>query len=207
MQWWFPAWWDSHSPNPLPHNHLRDWATAEWSELSGYCILLVAEVLLNGFLCLIFAIEGEVLELLLGHIWQLVTYKMAYHLVVSKPVSDSMTTCTKNGLDKLPRTSSIWYLRTILKDNQQGCSGLSNWFSMRCLVPGMNHLSPVWWPTFMFRSLLVSWYKSLIWWRGIFLLTSCLYLCFRHNPSFIYYFSFQISILSNSFHRRTLSSL
>ena len=55
------------------------------------------------------------------------------------------------------------------KDNQQGCSRLSNWFSLWCMGPWMNHLPPVWWSTFRFRFLIVSWYESLIWWSGIFL--------------------------------------
>ena len=36
--------------------------------------------------------------------------------------------------------------------NQQECFGLSNWFSLRCLGPWMNHLPPVWGSNF--RSML-----------------------------------------------------
>ena len=92
-------------------------------------------------------------------------------------------------------TSDLLYIRFTYytKDNQQGCSRLSNGFSMWCLRPWMNHLPPIWWSTFRFRFLIVSWYGSLIWWRGIFLLISCLYSCFVHYPSFAYYFSSQIN--------------
>ena len=36
----------------------------------------------------------------------------------------------------------------LIKDNQQECSGLSNWFSLRCLGMWMDHLPPAWWPIF-----------------------------------------------------------
>ena len=52
-------------------------------------------------------------------------------------------------------------------DNQQWCSRLSNWYSLRCLGPCMNHLPPVWWSTFRFSFLNESWCVRLIQWRGI----------------------------------------
>ena len=46
---------------------------------------------------------------------------------------------------------------------------------------------------------MISWCESLVLWRGIFHLISCLYSCFIHYPSFTYYFSSQINLLSNNF--------
>ena len=40
-----------------------------------------------------------------------------------------------------------------IKDNQQGCSRLSNWFSLWRLGPWMNHFPPAWYPTFSAHSL------------------------------------------------------
>ena len=74
------------------------------------------------------------------------------------------------------------------KDNQQDCSRLNNCFSLRCLGPWMTHLPPVWWSTFMFRFLNVSWCESLKWWSGIFLSSSCIYSCFIHYPNVVNYF-------------------
>ena len=36
------------------------------------------------------------------------------------------------------------------KDNQQGCSGISNWLSLRCLETWMHHVTLVWWSIFRF---------------------------------------------------------
>ena len=52
-------------------------------------------------------------------------------------------------------------------DNQQGCSRLSNWFSLRCLGPWMNYLPPVWWSTFRFSFLNKCWCVRVVQWRGI----------------------------------------
>ena len=60
-------------------------------------------------------------------------------------------------------------------DNQQECSRLSNWFSFRCLGPWMNHFLTEWWSVLV---LYISWWVSLVWWRRISLLISCLYSCF-----------------------------
>ena len=98
----------------------------------------------------------------------------------------------KNGMDKLHRTSSI------IKGNQQRCSRLSNWFSLRRLRPWMNHLPPVWWLTIRFRFLIASWCENLIWWRGSFSLLSRLYWYYTRYPCFAYYFSSQIVLLSNN---------
>ena len=80
----------------------------------------------------------------------------------------------KNGLDKLPRI-------------------------LRCLGLWVNHLLPVWWSTFRYRFLVVSWYGRLIWWRWILLFFSCLYSCFMEFPILHYYFSSHFNLPSNSF--------
>ena len=74
-------------------------------------------------------------------------------------------------------TSDLLYMIFIYytKDNQQGSSRLSNWFSLRCLGPWMNHLPPVWWSTF--RCQLVWMFD--IWWEWIFILISCLLCMFK----------------------------
>ena len=62
-------------------------------------------------------------------------------------------------------------------DYQQECSILSNWFSLRCLGPWINHLPRVWWSTF--RLMVLNWQlmcKFCIVGRN-FLLISCLYWC------------------------------
>ena len=66
---------------------------------------------------------------------------------------------------------------------------------MLCLGPWMNHLPSVCWSTFRVTFSIVSWYESLIRWRGVFLLISCLYSCFLHYPSSAYSFPL-ISIYS-----------
>ena len=66
------------------------------------------------------------------------------------------------------------------KDNHQGCSRLSNWFSLWCFGPCMNHFPPLWWFTFKFKFLNVSWCISLVWWRGIFYWFVCFHSCFGH---------------------------
>ena len=49
-------------------------------------------------------------------------------------------------------TSDLLCLRfTYTKHNQQGCSRLSNWFSLWCLGRWINHFPPVWWSTFRSR--------------------------------------------------------
>ena len=97
-------------------------------------------------------------------------------------------------------TSDLLYMRFTYytKDNQQGCSRLSNWFPLRCWGPWMYHLPTVLWSTFWLRFLIVSWFESLICWRGIFLLISCLYSCFMHSLTFAYHLFSQINLLSNS---------
>ena len=88
----------------------------------------------------------------------------------------------------LPYTRFTYYT----KDNQQGCSRLSNGFSLRCLRPWMNYLPPVWWSTFRFRFLIWNWYESLIWRRGIVPLIFCLHSGFVHWPSFDYHFHLKL---------------
>ena len=82
------------------------------------------------------------------------------------------------------------------KDNHQGCSRLSNWFSFWCFGPWMNHFPPLWWFIFKFRFLNVSWCISLVWWRGIFYWYFRFRSCFGHEPSVAYYFSCQMIILT-----------
>ena len=109
-------------------------------------------------------------------------------------------------------TSDLCYTRFTYydKDNQQGCSRRSNWFSLRCLGPCRNHLSPVLWSTFRFWFLIVSRSESLIWWKGIFLCIFCLYSCFAiifplklicSQIAFLCYVRW-----SDIFHRRSLCS-
>ena len=73
-------------------------------------------------------------------------------------------------------------------DNHQECVRLSNWFSLWCLGPLMNHLRPVWWSNFRFMFLHDSWCVSLAGWRGSFYCRSAFILAFIHCPSFTYYF-------------------
>ena len=47
------------------------------------------------------------------------------------------------------------------QENWQGCFRRSNWFSLRCLGPWMNHLPPVRWANFRFRFLNESWRVSI----------------------------------------------
>ena len=72
------------------------------------------------------------------------------------------------------------------KDNRQRCSRLSKWYSLQCLGPWMNHLSPVWSSTFRFMFLNVSRCVSLVWWRRIFTLVSCPCSCFYTLPKFCF---------------------
>ena len=112
------------------------------------------------------------------------------------------------------------------KDNQQGCTRLSNCLSLRCLGPWMNHLPSVWWHAFRFRFFIVSWCEKLIWWRVIFLLITCPFSCFIHYPVisiwllvfnlldtqiFVWYFVLIISIcvvfiISNHIHMNLIRS-
>ena len=67
------------------------------------------------------------------------------------------------------------------QDNKQECIKLSNWFSLRCLGPWMNHLPPVWWSNFRLVFLNQSWCASLTYWWGIF------YWCLVYITVFIHW--------------------
>ena len=68
----------------------------------------------------------------------------------------------ENGLDWFPCTPFILYLHTILSIiSRCVVFRFSNWFSLRCLQPWMNHLPPVWWSNFRFIFLNESWCVSL----------------------------------------------
>ena len=69
------------------------------------------------------------------------------------------------------------------QDNHPECFRLSNWFSLRCLGPWMNHLPPVWWSNFRFMFLNESWCVSLTYWRGIFDWWLVFILVFIHCPN------------------------
>ena len=56
----------------------------------------------------------------------------------------------------------------LTQGNQQECFRFSDWFSLQCLGPWMNHMPPVWWSNFRFMFLNESWYVGLTEWRGIF---------------------------------------
>ena len=88
--------------------------------------------------------------------------------------STSVGSFRKNRWDKLPQTSFIWDWHTILRIISRGVPGLATDSPSSIRGRWMNHLPPVWWSTFRFRFLIVSWCESLIWWRWIILLISCL---------------------------------
>ena len=67
--------------------------------------------------------------------------------------------------------------------NQQECFRLSNWFSLWCLEPWMNHLPPVWLSKFRFMFLNESLCLSLTYWRGIFYWYLVFIIVFIHCPN------------------------
>ena len=88
----------------------------------------------------------------------------------------------KHGLDKLVRASSIRDLH-----NKDGCCGA--W---------INHVPAVWWSTFRFRFLIVSWCESLVWWVGFSIDFLPLFM-FYTLPKFLPHFPSQINLLSDRF--------
>ena len=130
-------------------------------------------------------------QILFCHLCNILLWKYAWYCNIMFLSTDYLFE-KKIQLEEV--TSDLPYKRLIYysKDNQQGCSRLSNLFSLQCLGPWMNHLPPVWWSTCRFRIVIFSWRKSFIWWKGTFLLISCFYSCFIHNSSFAYYFSAQM---------------
>ena len=110
----------------------------------------------------------------------LLSMKLSMYGTLSLHISTSLGVSI-HGLSSKKRigqvTSDLLYMIFIYytKDNQQGSSRLSNWLSLRCLGPWMNHLPPVWWSTF--RCQLVWMFD--LWWKGIFILISCLLCVFK----------------------------
>ena len=85
----------------------------------------------------------------------------ALFLHISIPMGCFMTTdylYKKARIGKLPRTSSTWDLRTILKIISRGVPGVPTDSPYGVWVKHftVKHLSPVWWSTFRFRFLIVS---------------------------------------------------
>ena len=84
------------------------------------------------------------------------------------------------------------------QDNRQECFRLSNWVSLWCLRPWMNHLPPVWWSNFRFMFVNESWYVSLTLWKKILLAFSFYYWFYTLPKWYLYYSSHTVS-LRNSF--------
>ena len=66
------------------------------------------------------------------------------------------------GWSQLQLASSVSSLCSLLRIISKGVSGLATDYRCRCLGPWTNHLSPVWWSTFRFRFLIVSWCEMLV---------------------------------------------
>ena len=111
----------------------------------------------------------------------------------------SRTIFTKKGIDNFPRISCVGVLHTILRIFSRGVPGLANdSLAVFGAVDGplascmMVHFRS----TCRLNFLMIIWCESLLWWRGIFLLISCLYSCLIHNPSFTIILSFQFALLT-----------
>ena len=135
-----------------------------------------------------------------GYIYSVWNYCVGHCLCTYTPPYDVSVWLSLNKKRNGQVTSGLLYMRftCYTKNNQQECPKPSNWFSLWCMGPWMNHWPPVWWSTFRFTFIIVSWRESSIWWRGIFLLNSCPYSCFMLCPSFSYYFPYQVDLLSDS---------
>ena len=96
-------------------------------------------------------------------------------------------------------TLDLLYIRFTYytKGNQQGFSRLSNCFSLRCLGPWMNHLPPVWWPTFRSSILIVNWWTFDMVERDFSLDFLPLFIVYTSPKSYLL-LSSQINLLSNS---------
>ena len=85
------------------------------------------------------------------------------------------------------------------QDNQQECFRFSNWFSLRCLGPLMNHLPPVWWSNFRYMFLNEIWCVRFDIVESNFLLMFTFYFWLYTLPNCYLYYSFHMVSLWTSF--------
>ena len=96
------------------------------------------------------------------------------------------------GLNMLPSDSFVSCLDYLL-GYSTGAGLICNWLSLRCLVPWINHLPPVYWSTFWKSSLKWRWVVSLTHWRttSSSFLIRFTYILMPHNmikPFFIFFY-------------------